>query len=207
MIFTKAQVAGLAAALSMCATPALATNCNNGGKWPECKPPTTTTPPATTISGTFTANSSSSANAAAGAQASGVGIGYGGSATAMTGPASSSIGDVSGGSASGSAAVTDSSRYGMYVFPAPVSAAPLPANLCPKGDSLSWSVGWNFFSWASSSTRTELECLEKVLAVVRAQPVVHEPRLYPRAGENLHPVCTVEKRKPRAGAKPKKTCK
>jgi len=94
----------------------------------------------------------------------------------------------------------------MYVFPAPVHAAPLPANLCPKGDSLSWSIGWNFFSWASSTTRTELECLEKVLVVVRAQPVVPEPRLPALLpGQHLHPVCTAAK--PKGKTRPARVCK
>ena len=56
----------------------------------------------------------------------------------------------------------------VYAFPAPSSATPLPGNLCPLGESLSWSIGWNFFSYARSSTRTELECLEKALAFMKA---------------------------------------
>lgn len=71
-------------------------------------------------------------------------------------------------------------RQNLYVFPAPVNAAPLPANLCPQGDSLSWSIGWNFFSYAKSSTRTEMDCLDKVLATIKATstPVV-QPVLAP----------------------------
>ena len=57
----------------------------------------------------------------------------------------------------------------FYAMPAPVAAAPLPAGLCPQGDSMSVGILWNMFSYARSSTRTEMECLEKVLAVVRAQ--------------------------------------
>lgn len=63
----------------------------------------------------------------------------------------------------------------FYAMPAPVAAAPLPAGLCPQGDSVSFGILWNMFSYARSSTRTEMECLEKVLAVVKAQtpaPVV-----------------------------------
>ena len=63
----------------------------------------------------------------------------------------------------------------FYAMPAPVAAAPLPAGLCPQGDSMSIGILWNMFSYARSSTRTEMECLDKVLAVVKAQtpaPVV-----------------------------------
>lgn len=56
----------------------------------------------------------------------------------------------------------------MYVLPAPVSAANLPAFNCPLGDSVSFSVGWNFFSYARSSIRTEMECLDRTLAVMKA---------------------------------------
>lgn len=102
--------------------------------------------------------------------------------------------DVSSGSVSGAtSSSTSGARSGsnsslnnafdgsnLYVFPAPVNAAPLPANLCPQGDSLSWSIGWNFFSYAKSSTRTEMDCLDKVLATIKAtsMPVV-QPVLAP----------------------------
>lgn len=42
-------------------------------------------------------------------------------------------------------------------------AAPLPPGLCPKGQSV--SVVWGLFSW--STTATEHECLDKVLAYAR----------------------------------------
>ena len=58
----------------------------------------------------------------------------------------------------------------MYVLPAPVMAAPLPPGLCPQGDSMSIGILWNMFSYSRSSTRTEMECLDKVLASVRALP-------------------------------------
>lgn len=83
------------------------------------------------------------------------------------------------GSVSGAAATNGGIDYkadgNFYVMPAPVAAAPLPAGLCPQGDSVSFGVLWNMFSYARSSTRTEMECLDKVLAVVKAQtpaPVV-----------------------------------
>lgn len=93
--------------------------------------------------------------------------------------ASSSSGAQAGASsnaAGGSVSAPDYSRQNFYVLPAPVSAAPLPANLCPKGDSLSWSIGWNFFSYAKSSTRTELECLEKMLALIKAMQPPPAPK-------------------------------
>lgn len=84
------------------------------------------------------------------------------------------------GSVSGAAAINGGIDYkadgNFYAMPAPVAAAPLPAGLCPQGDSMSIGILWNMFSYARSSTRTEMECLEKVLAVVKAQtppPVVY----------------------------------
>ena len=91
-----------------------------------------------------------------------------------------------GGSVSG---FGDSSRF--YVMPGSGSPAPLPGYLCPQGDSIDWAVGWNFFRYAKSTTRTELECLEKVLAAVYRPPVI-EPRLPPlQPGEPLHPPTVV----------------
>ena len=60
----------------------------------------------------------------------------------------------------------------MYVMPAPVQAAPLPSGLCPQGDSMSIGILWNLFSYARSSTRSEMECLDKVLAAIKPAPVV-----------------------------------
>ena len=54
-----------------------------------------------------------------------------------------------------------------YVLPAPAAAAPLPAGMCPQGDSSAYSVLWGLVSWASSTTRTEMACLDKVLAVLK----------------------------------------
>lgn len=75
---------------------------------------------------------------------------------------------------------SDFSKQNLYVLPAPVSAAPLPANLCPQGDSVAWSFGWNFISYSKSSTRTEMECLERVLTMIKAMsPAVPAPVLAP----------------------------
>lgn len=65
-------------------------------------------------------------------------------------------------------APTQSYRGGeSYALAAPAAAAPLPSGLCPKGDSESFSIIWGLVSWAKSSTRTEMECLDKVLAMLR----------------------------------------
>lgn len=64
----------------------------------------------------------------------------------------------------------DAGSSRTYVAPAPSYATPLPANLCPLGNSVAWSFGWNAVSYSSSSTRTELECLERVLAALRPAP-------------------------------------
>mgnify|MGYP006053591267 FL=1 len=89
--------------------------------------------------------------------------------------AAATAGSVSGATAS-NGGIDYKADGNFYVMPAPVAAAPLPAGLCPQGDSVSFGILWNMFSYARSSTRTEMECLEKVLAVVKAQtppPVVY----------------------------------
>jgi hypothetical protein len=164
----------LTAALLM-AGAASATTCSNGAKdYPACTPHK--------HGHSASSHASSTANASAAAQATGVGIGYGGAASAL----------------GGSASTTDSSRSSMYVFPAPVYATPLPSNLCPKGDSLAWSIGWNFFSYATSSTRTEMECLERWVEVNRVR--VEYPPVKPISFLADAPM-------PPAPAKPKKVAK
>lgn len=71
------------------------------------------------------------------------------------------------GGAGGSGQGGSVTQGNTYVLPAPAAAAPLPGGLCPKGDSETWSFGFGFLSWSRSSTRTEMECLDKVLAVLR----------------------------------------
>jgi hypothetical protein len=73
--------------------------------------------------------------------------------------------------------------YGVS-FSAPALAAALPGYLCPKGDSLSWSVGWGLVSYSVSTTRTEMECLDKLIAVMTAPQIV-EHRLPVTA--QIHP--------------------
>lgn len=97
-------------------------------------------------------------------------------------------------------------RQNFYVFPAPVSAAPLPANLCPKGDSISWSIGWNFFSYAASTTRTELECLEKTLQLIKAAHPVIQPALAPLTDAERKYLACLES-KPQAPTPVKKVLK
>lgn len=75
------------------------------------------------------------------------------------------------------------SRNSMYVLPPPAQAAPLPPGLCPEGDSMSVSVlGGLLFSYSTSRVRTEMECLDKVLAAWRETPkavVIQAPQLPP----------------------------
>lgn len=206
---TLSVCAALAAVLA--AAPALATGTTCKGDPHKCNPQPTNPPPSPASStstsqagsaSTSTSTSSALAGAQAGSQASGVGNASVGDVSASlgpvsssTGPVSTSVGPVSGGSASanGSQSQIDSSRSYFYTFPAPVSAAPLPATNCPKGDSLSWSIGWNFFSYSSSSTRTELECLEAWAKVLHAAvPQRAEVRLPPPAhGESIWPPVSV----------------
>lgn len=149
----SAYLLAFAAMTAACAS-ANATTCKNGGTdWPTCTKHHVATPSAPSTS-TNTLSSSSAANASAQA-----------SASASVSGSSSAVGG-----SGGSMSYEEFSRSNMYVLPAPVHAAPLPPGLCPQGDSVSWSFGWNFISYARSSTRTELDCLDRVLATIKAAP-------------------------------------
>jgi len=100
-------------------------------------------------------------------------------------------------------------RQNLYVFPAPVNAAPLPANLCPQGDSISWSIGWNFISYAKSTTRTEMQCLEMVLTSIKAAAPVIQPAMIPLTPAEQKELACLEQPKQAVVAKKKKrlTCR
>ena len=155
----------LVSALLLAGT-AHATTCKNGGTdWPTCTTPHPVTPSVPSTS-TNTQTSSSAANASAQAGAS----------ASVSGSLSAA------GGAGGSMSYEEFSRSSMYVLPAPVHAAPLPPGLCPQGDSVSWSFGWNLISYAKSQTRTELDCLDRVLNAWREAPrvqVVQQPYIPP----------------------------
>lgn len=167
------RAAYLIAFAAMTAATSAHATCKNGGTdWPTCTTPTPTpqpvTPPApSTSTNTLNNSSDASANAAAGAAA---GAQAGASATGGNSTAN--------GGSGGSMSYESFSKSNMYVLPAPVNAAPLPPGLCPQGDSLSWSIGWNFFSYARSSTRTELDCLDRVLASIKPVPMA-QPTMAP----------------------------
>jgi len=108
-------------------------------------------------------SSSSSATAASQAKAA-IDLSLANSATGGQGGAGGAGGL---GGAGGSAAGGSVSQGHTYVLPAPAAAAPLPAGMCPQGDSSAYSVLWGLVSWASSTTRTEMACLDKVLAVLK----------------------------------------
>lgn len=91
------------------------------------------------------------------------------SATAQAAAAAAATAGAVSGATASNGGIDYKADGNFYVMPAPVAAAPLPAGLCPQGDSMSVGILWNMFSYARSSTRTEMECLEKVLAVVKAQ--------------------------------------
>lgn len=115
--------------------------------------PETVTPAPTPSSN---ATSTSAANAASQAKAA-IDLSLTNSATGQGG-----AGGLGGNAAGGSV-----SQGHTYVLPAPAAAAPLPAGMCPQGDSSAYSVLWGLVSWASSTTRTEMACLDKVLAVLK----------------------------------------
>lgn len=116
------------------------------------KPETVTTAPTTS-----TSSSTSSATAASQAKAA-IDLSLANSATGGAGGLGGAGGNAAGGSVS---------QGHTYVLPAPAAAAPLPAGMCPQGDSSAYSVLWGLVSWASSTTRTEMVCLDKVLAVLK----------------------------------------
>lgn len=166
MTIPKKCVAILIAILA----PSAYATCSNGAKdWPKCTP--TVTNPSTstnTLSSLNTATSSSESHSEST------------SGAVLNGTLTAS---------GGSSSLETFSRSNMYVLPAPVQAAPLPAGLCPQGDSMSIGILWNMFSYARSSTRTEMECLERVLAATRQAPQIHviqAPQIPP----------TLSKRKP-----------
>ena len=142
------------ALLALASASTFATTCKNGGtNWPTCTPPSKPTDPSISIATQSSSSAQAAAEAAAAAQAS----------------VSGSLSATGGSSAGGTSSLSDFSRQNMYVLPAPVQAAPLPPGLCPQGDSMSIGILFNLFSYSRSSTRTEMECLDKVLAVIRAQ--------------------------------------
>ena len=136
-----------------------ATTCKNGGtNWPHCtkpQPPTSTAPSTSTNTLSSLSDASAISEASSGATAS------------LSGTLSAA------GGSGGSMSYEEFSRSNMYVLPAPVNAAPLPSGLCPQGDSMAIGILWNLFSYSRSSTRTEMECLERVLATIKAQPTTH----------------------------------
>lgn len=98
------------------------------------------------------------------------------------------------------------------------SATPLPPGLCPKGDSPYFSIGWSFIVVAGSSTRTEMECLDKVLAAwvsvnkPAPQPVVNylvmpEQPKAPEAAPSEPKACEAPPAKPAARPDPRKSAK
>lgn len=91
------------------------------------------------------------------------------SATAQAAAAAAATAGAVSGATASNGGIDYKADGNFYVMPAPVAAAPLPAGLCPQGDSMSVGILWNMFSYARSSTRTEMECLDKVLAVIKAQ--------------------------------------
>lgn len=163
----------LAAVLAMASAGAFATCKNGGTNWPTCtppSPPSSPTPSTSSASSLSSSESTSFASSTASAQVS-----VAASPTSTSTASGGSVGAVS-------QSYEEFSRSNMYVLPAPVMAAPLPPGLCPQGDSMSIGILWNMFSYSRSSTRTEMECLDKVLASVRSAPVrevIQAPALPP----------------------------
>lgn len=179
------RTAFIVTALLALASASASATCKNGGtNWPHCTPPSTPTAPSTS---TASSQSSSAATSSAGAQSS-ASVNVTASPSSTSSAAGGSVGSLS-------QSYEEFSRSNMYVLPAPVQAAPLPPGLCPQGDSMSIGILWNMFSYSRSSTRTEMECLDKVLASVRASasaaaPVISAPAIPPSQPVLSAPVAT-----------------
>lgn len=107
------------------------------------------------------------------------GIGYGGAG----GYASGGAGGLGGAGGNGTGGDSSIRQGNTYALATGATATPLPSGLCPKGDSFYLQVlGGFLFTYATSSTRTELECLERVLAAwkahVPAAPAAQAPVSY-----------------------------
>ena len=105
-----------------------------------------------------------------------------------------------------------SSSGNTYLLPAPAAAAPLPSGLCPQGDSESWSVIWGFVSFAKSSMRTEMACLDKLIAYgkeTQPKPVQYVTNYISPPAVMPEPVKEVEcvKAAPKKIKKPALDCK
>lgn len=140
----------------------------------SCNPPPSPIQAPVQSTSSSSASSSSESTSSAGASSlAQVGV--------VSSPSSSST--ASGGSVGAvSQSFEEFSRSNLYVLPAPAQAAPLPPGLCPQGDSMSIGILWNLFSYARSSTRSEMECLDRVLNAWRQAPkveIVHTPLLAP----------------------------
>lgn len=140
----------LAAACLLCIALLLAPSFAHATGKPET-PTTTPTSSAATSSATSSATSTASQR---------IDLSLANSATGQGG--AGGLGGAGGNAAGGSV-----SQGNTYVLPAPATAAPLPAGMCPQGDSSAVSVLWGLVSWANSTTRTEMACLDKVLTVLR----------------------------------------
>ena len=165
------------AALALCALSASATTCKNGGSnWPTCTPPSAPAPTPSTYNVSPTSSSSSISGAVSSSSA------QAGATSSLSGTLTAAGGA---GGAGGSLSFDEFGRQNLYVLPAPVQAAPLPPGLCPQGDSMSIGILFNLFSFATSSTRSEMECLDKVLAAIK--PVA------PTVQTTLAPLTSAEK--------------
>lgn len=162
------------AALALCALSASATTCKNGGSnWPTCTPPSTPAPTPSTLNVSPSSSSSSISGAVSSSSA------QAGATSSLSGTLTAAGGA---GGAGGSLSFDEFGRQNLYVLPAPVQASPLPPGLCPQGDSISVGILFNLFSFSKSSTRSEMECLDKVLAAIKAPapaPVVIQPLAIP----------------------------
>lgn len=147
---------------------AASATCKGGATCNPTPAPAPTPAPSSSTSSASTSSSSSQSSSAATSNAgasSFASVGVNASPSSNSSAIGGSVGPMS-------QSFEEFSKSNLYVLPAPAAAAPLPPGLCPKGDSMSIGILWNLFSYSTSSTRSELECLDRVLAAWRQAPKV-----------------------------------
>lgn len=147
---------------------AASATCKGGATCNPTPAPAPTPAPSSSTSSASTSSSSSQSSSAATSNAgasSFASVGVNASPSSNSSAIGGSVGPMS-------QSFEEFSKSNLYVLPAPAAAAPLPPGLCPKGDSMSIGILWNLFSYSTSSTRSELECLDRVLAAWRQAPRV-----------------------------------
>jgi hypothetical protein len=94
----------------------------------------------------------------------------------------------------------------LYVLPAPVGGANLPAGMCQTSKYDHVAVIWNFVSVAKGDSRTDLECLQLLMRLedLKRQPIPVKPVAYVTA-DSVNPADSAI-RQPEKTAERQLTC-